>query len=71
MLTRIFSFVLLNRLPSLYKMNMMCHRVKIMPYSSECTCFEASLPPLRLLFLLAFRLNPSVYVGLGQVAALL
>ncbi len=29
-----FSFVLFNRQPSLHKMSMMCHRVRLMPYSS-------------------------------------
>ena len=28
------SFVLFNRQPSLHKMSMMSHRVKLMPYSS-------------------------------------
>jgi hypothetical protein len=30
-----FSFVLFNRQPSLHKMSMMSHRVRLMPYSSE------------------------------------
>ena len=29
-----FSFVLFNRQPSLHKMSMMSHRVRLMPYSS-------------------------------------
>jgi DNA-directed RNA polymerase beta' subunit len=29
------SFVLFNRQPSLHKMSMMSHRVRLMPYSSE------------------------------------
>lgn len=28
------SFILFNRQPSLHKMSMMCHRVKVMPYST-------------------------------------
>jgi hypothetical protein len=52
------SFVLFNRQPSLHKMSMMCHRVKLMDYSSKLH----HLPPDAYFnrFLEAFRLNLSV-----------
>jgi DNA-directed RNA polymerase II subunit RPB1 len=56
MLTARFSFVLPNRQPSLHKMSMMNHRVKMMPYSSEYVCFACS----EKLMSAAFRLNLSV-----------
>ena len=37
LLTYTFSFVLFNRQPSLHKMSMMCHRIRLMPYSSMST----------------------------------
>lgn len=53
----VHSFVLFNRQPSLHKMSMMSHRVKLMPYSSESRCtFSNSLADQ----LPAFRLNLSV-----------
>jgi RNA polymerase Rpb1, domain 2 len=39
------SFVLFNRQPSLHKMSMMAHRVKLMPYSSKFSCISL-LPSL-------------------------
>lgn len=44
-----FSYVLLNRQPSLHKATMMSHRVRVMPYSSKCTCFGVSLPAAELI----------------------
>ena len=35
------SFVLFNRQPSLHKMSMMSHRVRLMPYSSEFICVSS------------------------------
>jgi hypothetical protein len=54
-----FSFVLFNRQPSLHKMSMMCHRVKLMHYSSAyCSFFlQQSNSDLSRS---AFRLNLSV-----------
>jgi len=55
----IYSFVLFNRQPSLHKMSMMSHRVKLMPYSSEL--FHVPFDGLMLnLIIIAFRLNRSV-----------
>jgi hypothetical protein len=36
--TDAFSYVLFNRQPSLHKMSMMSHRVKLMNYSSAYAC---------------------------------
>lgn len=50
------SYVLFNRQPSLHKMSMMSHRVKLMNYSSElrAVVFASTL------LTSAFRLNLSV-----------
>ena len=52
------SFVLFNRQPSLHKMSMMAHRVKLMPYSSKSYA-ELSVHILTV-NVAAFRLNLSV-----------
>jgi hypothetical protein len=56
------SYVLFNRQPSLHKMSMMCHRVKVLYYSSKrpldnrrAVLGQADRRPR-----LAFRLNLSV-----------
>ena len=43
------SFVLFNRQPSLHKMSMMSHRVRLMPYSSKFD--SVSLGPISLTIL--------------------
>lgn len=55
------SFVLFNRQPSLHKMSMMSHRVKLMPYSS--TCFHCSIYLLSLTLLYSF---PSQSLSVSQ-----
>ena len=61
LLTLSLSYVLFNRQPSLHKMSMMSHRVRLMPYSSEYLIHiflwdDADVN-------VAFRLNLSVYVS--------
>ena len=43
------SYVLFNRQPSLHKMSMMSHRVRLMPYSSECNYMVVAFSVLTVL----------------------
>lgn len=53
------SYVLFNRQPSLHKMSMMSHRVRIMPYSSA-SIYPPTTQALTDIHIIAFRLNLSV-----------
>jgi RNA polymerase Rpb1, domain 2 len=58
-LFKVHSFVLFNRQPSLHKMSMMSHRVRLMPYSSEFVS-PSVYGKYVLILHPAFRLNLSV-----------
>jgi hypothetical protein len=50
------SFVLFNRQPSLHKMSMMSHRVRLMPYSSKF--FPLAFPNAIMFFVTSFSPEP-------------
>jgi hypothetical protein len=50
------SYVLFNRQPSLHKMSMMSHRVRLMPYSSKF--FPLSFPKPIIFFVTSFPPEP-------------
>jgi DNA-directed RNA polymerase II subunit RPB1 len=52
------SYVLFNRQPSLHKMSMMSHRVKLMNYSSAYACAPGTLPLQWLTLISSFPTEP-------------